>query len=70
MPSVSAGVGCLRPAEGTRYDSPMTLTLEVTTELEHKILREARRKGLDAKGFVLGLLVDYLSQVRFRHLRV
>jgi hypothetical protein len=39
----------------------MALTLDVTTELEHQILREARRKGLDAKGFILGLLRDYLA---------
>ncbi len=39
----------------------MTLTLDVTAELEHQILREARQKGLDAKGFVLGLLRDYLA---------
>ena len=39
----------------------MAMTLDITTELEHQILREARRKGLDAKGFVLGLLRDYLT---------
>ncbi|MCP4660504.1 MAG: STAS/SEC14 domain-containing protein [bacterium] len=39
----------------------MAMTLDITAELEHQILREARRKGLDAKGFVLGLLRDYLT---------
>lgn len=37
------------------------MTLDITTELEHQIQREARRKGLDAKGFVLGLVRDYLA---------
>jgi hypothetical protein len=39
----------------------MTLTLDVTSELEHQIHREAQRKGLDAKSFVLSLLRDYLA---------
>ncbi len=39
----------------------MTLTLDITAELEHQIQREARRKGLDAKGFVLDLLRNYLA---------
>ncbi len=39
----------------------MTLTLDIAAELEHQIHREAQRKGLDAKGFVLGLLRDYLA---------
>jgi hypothetical protein len=39
----------------------MALTLDVTTELEHQIAREARRKGLDPKGFILGLLRDHLA---------
>ncbi len=39
----------------------MTLTLDITTDLEHQILQEARRKGLDAKSFVLDLLRETLS---------
>jgi hypothetical protein len=39
----------------------MTLTLDLATDLEHQLHREARRKGLDAKGFVLRLLQDYLA---------
>ncbi len=39
----------------------MTLNLDVSTELEHQILLEARRKGLDPNGFVLGLLREYLA---------
>ncbi len=38
----------------------MTLTLDVTTEVESQLLRAARLKGLDAKSFVLALLRDYL----------
>ncbi len=41
----------------------MTLTLDIATELEHQILQEAGRKGLDAKSFVLGLLRDSLASM-------
>ncbi len=34
----------------------MTLTLELQPELELRLRREAGRKGLDARGFVLDLL--------------
>ncbi len=43
------------------------MTLDITAELEHQILREARRKGLDAKGFVLDLLRDYLTAEASSH---
>ncbi len=39
----------------------MALTLDIATDLEHQIHREARRKGLDTKGFVLSLVKDYLA---------
>ncbi len=39
----------------------MTLTLDIASELEHQILLEARRKGLDAKSFVLDLLRETLA---------
>ncbi len=41
----------------------MTLTLDIATELEHQILQEAGRKGLDAKSFVLGLLRESLASM-------
>ena len=44
-----------------QYHSLMTLTLDITTDLEHELHREARRKGLDPKSFVLNLLKDYLA---------
>lgn len=53
--------GLLASSEGAGYDPRMTLTLDVTAELEHQVVREARRKGLDPKGFILGLLRDYLA---------
>ncbi len=39
----------------------MTLTLDIASELEHQILLEARRKGLDTKSFVLDLLREALA---------
>ena len=39
----------------------MTLTLDIATDLEHQILQEASRKGLDAKSFVLSLLRESLA---------
>ncbi len=39
----------------------MTLTLDIATDLEHEILQEARRRGLDAKSFVLDLLRESLA---------
>jgi len=40
----------------------MTLTLEVTPDLELHLRRAAGRKGLDAKSFVLGLLREQLAR--------
>lgn len=39
----------------------MTLTLDIASELEHQILQEAGRKGLDAKSFVLHLLREAMA---------
>jgi hypothetical protein len=39
----------------------MTLTLDIAADLEHQILHEARRRGLDAKSFVLDLLRETLA---------
>lgn len=39
----------------------MTLTVDIASELEHQILLEARRKGLDAKSLVLDLLRKSLA---------
>jgi hypothetical protein len=39
----------------------MTLTLDIASELEHQILQEARRKGLDTKSFVLHLLREAMA---------
>lgn len=39
----------------------MTLTLDIATDLEHQILQEAQRRGLDAKSFVLDLLRETLA---------
>lgn len=39
----------------------MTLTLDLATDLEHQILQEASRRGLDVKSFVLDLLREALA---------
>lgn len=39
----------------------MTITLDLATDLEHQILQEAHRRGLDAKSFVLDLLRESLA---------
>jgi hypothetical protein len=44
----------------------MTLTLDIATELEHQVLREARRKGLDAKAFPTEHWVRYQELVAKR----
>ncbi len=39
----------------------MTLTLDIATDLEHQILTEARRRGLDVKSYALDLLRESLA---------
>ena len=39
----------------------MTLTLDIASDLEHQILQEASRRGLDATSFVLDLLRESMA---------
>jgi hypothetical protein len=44
-----------------KYDPGMTLTLDLAADLEHQVLQEARRRGLDAESFALDLLRESLA---------